>query len=279
MKVVQTVKQVRTQIDRARKAKKKVALVPTMGALHEGHMALIERARKAADYVAVSLFLNPAQFGHGEDFAEYPKTPKTDLNLLRKGKADLVFTPKNSEIYPKSFVTYVVQEKLTEKLCGISRPTHFRGVLTVVLKLFNIFQPDSALFGQKDYQQLICIKKMVENLNKRIKIISVPTVRESDGLAYSSRNSMLDAIARKNATCLYRALLSMKQTCRRGEKRASVLVRRGRETIEETPQASVDYLTIVDKESLKELTSVKKGAIAMGAVYLAGTRLIDNLLF
>lgn len=278
MKVVQTVKQVRSQIDRARKAKKKIALVPTMGALHDGHMALVERARKSADFVAVSVFLNPAQFGADEDLNRYPKTLKKDLAMLKRARVHLTFTPKTSEIYPKGFETYVVQENLTERLCGLSRPGHFRGVLTVLLKLFNIFQPDVALFGLKDYQQLICIKKMAEDLDKRIKIIGVPTVRESDGLACSSRNAMLGPIPRQNATCLYRALLGMKQAYRRGEKRVSVLKRRGCEIIEETPQARVDYLTIVNKETLQKTTSVKKGAIAMGAVYLDDTRLIDNLV-
>jgi len=279
MKVVQTVKQVRSQIDKARNARKQIALIPTMGALHDGHMALVDRARKSADYVAVSIFLNPTQFGPGEDLDRYPKTLKRDLAKLKKAKVHLAFTPKPSEIYPKGFETYVVQEKLTERLCGLSRPGHFRGVLTVVLKLFNIFQPDVALFGQKDYQQLVCIKKMVADLDESVKIIAVPTVRESDGLACSSRNEMLDPIARKNATCLYRALLSMKQAYRRGERRASVLKRRGREIIEETPQARVDYLTIVDKENLEEMSSVKKGAIAVGAVYMVDTRLIDNVSF
>jgi len=278
LKSVKAVSAVRKAAEAARKAKKRIALVPTMGALHEGHLALIRKARKVADFVVVSIFVNPTQFGPGEDFKAYPRDLKGDLVKCKKARVNLVFNPPASELYGKDFATYVVQEQYTEKLCGLSRPGHFRGVLTVVMKLLNIVQPDTAVFGQKDYQQLICIKKMVDDLGLTVKIVSGATVREQDGLAVSSRNEYLDPIARRNAVCLYRALLSIKSGHRRGEKRLSVLLRRAREVIEATPQASIDYLTIVDKETLNELRSLKKGGVAMGAVYLDGTRLIDNLI-
>ena len=277
MKVIETIKAVRKELEGVRKAKKTVALVPTMGALHAGHLALIQQARSVSKYVAVSIFVNPTQFAPGEDFEKYSRPIKADLEKCRQAKVDLVFTPAKSELYAPDFVTYVCQERLTERLCGLSRPTHFRGVLTVVLKLFNIFQPDAAVFGLKDYQQYICVRKMAQDFHSQTKVVGVNTVRESDGLALSSRNQYLDPIARKNATCLYRALLTIKSSAKRGDKRAASLIRKGRELIEETPQTIVDYLTIVDKDTLEEVNTVNKGAVAMGAIYIAGTRLIDNL--
>jgi pantoate--beta-alanine ligase len=254
-----------------------VGFVPTMGYLHEGHLALVKQARMANSTVIVSIYVNPTQFGPKEDFGAYPRDLNRDLEMLRKGGTDIVFVPSDGEMYPPEFSSWVDVEKVTERLEGAARPGHFRGVATVVAKLFNIVQPSRAYFGQKDAQQVIVIKRMVADLNMGTEVVVVPTVRESDGLAMSSRNIYLSPKERQAATILFKALTLARQLRRGGEKDAEEIRRQMTSLIQKEPLAQIDYISIADAGTLEELNLLDRPAVASLAVRISKTRLIDNL--
>ena len=255
-----------------------VGFVPTMGYLHEGHLSLIRQARAENKSLVVSIFVNPTQFGHGEDFDKYPRNSERDLTLLKKEGVDIVFMPSVSEMYPAQFDSWVVVDKLTEVLEGASRPGYFQGVTTVVAKLFNIVKPNRAYFGQKDAQQAIVIKKMVADLNMNLEIITAPTVREPDGLAMSSRNAYLSPEERQAAVVLYQALGLAQKLWAQGETDAEKLRQEMLALIQKQPLAQVDYVSIADTETLDELDRVKPPALVSLAVRIGKTRLIDNVV-
>jgi pantoate--beta-alanine ligase len=255
-----------------------VGLVPTMGYLHEGHLVLVRQARQENESVVVSIFVNPTQFAPHEDFKSYPRDTERDLALLEAERVDVVFMPDVEEMYPKGFGTCVDVEGVTERLEGASRPTHFRGVATVVIKLFNIIEPDRAYFGQKDAQQALVIKKMVADLNMDIEIVAVPTVREPDGLALSSRNIYLSPEERQAALALWEVLNLAQRLHSQGERDASKLRHTIRALIESEPRAKIDYISIADAESLEELEHIDCPALVSLAVWIGNTRLIDNVI-
>jgi pantoate--beta-alanine ligase len=254
-----------------------VGFVPTMGFLHEGHLALVKQARMENSAVVVSIYVNPAQFGPREDLRAYPRDINRDLALLRGEEVDIVFVPSDDEMYPSEFSSWVDVEKIAERLEGASRPGHFRGVATVVAKLFNIVQPSRAYFGQKDAQQVVVIKRMVADLNMGIEVVVVPTVRESDGLAMSSRNIYLERKERQAATVLFKALTLARQLGLGGEKDAEEIRRQMASLIRKEPLARSDYVSIADAETLEELSLLDRPALASLAVRIGKTRLIDNL--
>ncbi|MER3420693.1 MAG: pantoate--beta-alanine ligase [Chloroflexota bacterium] len=255
-----------------------LGFVPTMGYLHEGHLALVRRARAECPSVVVSIFVNPTQFGPREDFARYPRDPERDLALLEKEGVDLVFMPEAAEMYPPGFDTWVEVGTITRRLEGRARPGHFRGVATVVCKLFNIVQPRRAYFGEKDAQQLRVVRKMVRDLDMPIEIVPVPTVREPDGLALSSRNVYLSPDERRQALALSAALRLAQELVAQGERRAAVLRARMRRRIRQEPDARIDYVSVADAETLEELTVVDRPALVSLAVRIGATRLIDNVV-
>jgi len=255
-----------------------VGFVPTMGYLHEGHLALIRWARTENPSLVVSLFVNPTQFDPQEDFSQYPRDPERDFGLLEKERADIVFMPSVDEMYPPRFNSWVEVGRLTERLEGASRPGHFRGVTTVVAKLFNIIQPTRAYFGQKDAQQVVVIKKMVAELNMNLEIVTVPTMREGDGLAMSSRNTYLNPEEREVATVLYQAISLAQKLWVRGETNAQVIRQQMLTLIRKEPLAAIDYISIADTETLDELDTVKSPALVSLAVKIGNTRLIDNVV-
>jgi pantoate--beta-alanine ligase len=255
-----------------------VGLVPTMGYLHEGHLSLVRRARVENHSLVVSIFVNPTQFGPQEDFRSYPRDTKRDLALLEREDTDVVFMPSAEEMYPPRFNSWVEVGGVTERLEGASRPGHFRGVTTICAKLFNIVQPSRAYFGQKDAQQTVVIKKMVTALNLNLEIVTLPTVREPDGLAMSSRNSYLSPSERKAALVLYHALTLAQRLWGEGEADAESIRREMRRLIQKEPQATIDYVSIADAETLDELDTVKPPALVSLAVKIGSTRLIDNIL-
>ena len=255
-----------------------IGFVPTMGYLHEGHLSLVRQAREQNPSVVTSIFVNPTQFGPKEDFSEYPRDPQNDLSMLEKEKSDVIFMPSSIEIYPPGFSSWINIEKVTERFEGKFRPNHFRGVTTVVAKLFNIVEPDRAYFGQKDAQQLLVIKKMVTDLNMNLEVVTVPTVREPDGLAMSSRNIYLNSKERKAALVLYQALTKAQQLFTKGEKNAKRLREQMIDLINEQPLASIDYVSIANAETLDELNEVNIQALVLMAVRIGKTRLIDNIM-
>jgi pantoate--beta-alanine ligase len=255
-----------------------VGFVPTMGYLHEGHLALIRWARTENSSLVVSQFVNPTQFGPEEDFSQYPRNPEHDLALLTKERVDIVFMPSEDEMYPPRFNSWVEVGKITERLEGASRPGHFRGVTTVVAKLFNIIQPTRAYFGQKDAQQVVVIKKMVAELNMNLEIVTVPTMREGDGLAMSSRNTYLNPEEREVATVLYQAISLAQKLWVQGETDAQAIRQQMLTLIRKEPLAAIDYISIADTETLDELDTVKSPALVSLAVKIGNTRLIDNVV-
>ncbi len=275
MKVVETInemKQVRQQLAEP------VGFVPTMGYLHEGHISLVRGARAENASVVVSIFVNPTQFGPREDFASYPRDTQRDLALLKKRKTDIVFMPSAVEMYPPQFDSWVEVSKVTERLEGASRPTHFRGVTTVVAKLFNIVQPSKAYFGQKDAQQAFVIRKMAIDLNMNLEVVTLPTVREPDGLAMSSRNIYLNPEERQAAVVLYQALSLAQQLWSQGEKNAEKIRQEMIGLIQKQPLANIDYISIADNETLEELDTIKPKTLVSMAVKIGKTRLIDNIV-
>jgi pantoate--beta-alanine ligase len=273
MKVVKTIAEFRKL---RQKLAGPVGFVPTMGYLHEGHLSLVRHARAENSSVVASIFVNPTQFGPREDFKAYPRDTEHDLALLEKEKTDVVFMPEAAEMYPEGFSTWVDVEKITERLEGASRHGHFRGVTTVVAKLFNIVEPDTTYFGQKDAQQAIVIRKMASDLNMDLRVVTLPTVREPDGLAMSSRNTYLSPEQRQAATVLFRALSLARQYHDNGEKDAAKIRREMTALILQEPLANVDYVSIADNETLEELDMVKVPALVSMAVKIGNTRLIDN---
>jgi len=255
-----------------------LGFVPTMGYLHEGHLSLVRHARSENTSVAASIFVNPTQFGPQEDFKSYPRNYERDLAMLEKEGADIVFMPSVDKMYPPQFNSWVEVEKITERLEGASRPGHFKGVTTIVAKLFNIVQPTRAYFGQKDAQQLAAIKKMVTDLNMNLEIISVPTVREPDGLAMSSRNTYLSPEQRQAAVVLYQALTLAQRSWSQGERNAESLRQEMLTLIKKQPLANIDYVSIADIETMDELDKVNPPALISLAVKIGSTRLIDNLV-
>ena len=262
----------------ARRSGKRVGFVPTMGALHQGHLSLARTAHSQSDIVVVSIFVNPKQFGPNEDFEKYPRNLKADSAMLEAEKVDYLFCPPVEEMYPAGACTWVTVEEISERLDGRSRPGHFRGVTTVVSKLFNIVQPDLAFFGQKDAAQAAIICKMVADLNIDVKIVVCPIVREPDGLAMSSRNVYLGPEQRKQATVLYRALMRVQLLSDRGERDATRLAAAGREVIGEEPSVRLDYLEVVDPDTLEAVASTSRGALVAVAAFVGATRLIDNII-
>jgi pantoate--beta-alanine ligase len=275
MQVVKTITEIRAL---RQNLKGSVGFVPTMGFLHEGHLALVRRAKAENSVVAVSIYVNPTQFGPREDFGAYPRDLDRDLGLLRKEGTDIVFVPLDDEMYPPGFSSWVDVEKVTEPLEGATRPGHFRGVATVVAKLFHIVQPTRAYFGQKDAQQAVVIKRMVTDLDMSLEVVIVPTVRERDGLAMSSRNVYLSPKERQAATVLFKALMLARQLRKAGEKDAEKIRRQMTECIRKEPLARIDYVSIADTERLEELDLLERPALASLAVKIGKTRLIDNIL-
>ena len=276
--IATTVADTRSAVAAARKAGRRIGFVPTMGALHAGHAALIRASRAETDFTVVSIFVNPTQFGPNEDYSRYPRTLDADRQLCAQVGTDLIFAPTAEEMYPPDVRTTVEVGSLGEVLCGASRPGHFRGVATVVLKLFNIVQPDFAYFGQKDAQQVAIIRRMTADLNLPVRIRVIPTVREADGLAMSSRNRYLDPGQRLNATCLDRALKKVDQLFANGERRVPVLEAAMAGIVAATPGARLDYARVVDANTLDTIAAVDRPALAALAVYFGATRLIDNSL-
>lgn len=275
--IIETVKELREYLAGQRAAGKTVGFVPTMGFLHEGHLSLIREAKAENDVVVVSDFVNPTQFGPNEDFESYPRNIERDTELALSAGADVIFYPSVSEMYPPESSTYVeVEGNITRVLCGASRPTHFRGVTTVVNKLFNIVEPNKAYFGQKDAQQVAVLTKMVKDLHMDIELIICPIVREPDGLAMSSRNTYLSAEERKQAVILNQALKKAKNAFANGEKDVVKLTGIITDKINEMPLAVIDYVSILDFPSLKPIITIEKDALAAVAVKFGKTRLIDN---
>lgn len=278
IKIVNTVEQVREEVRSWRKEGLSVGLVPTMGFLHEGHKSLIDKAVEENDKVVVSVFVNPTQFGPNEDFESYPRDMEKDAALCEGAGAAFIFHPEPSDMYLDGYSTFVDMDTLTKGLCGKTRPTHFRGVCTVVSKLFNIVCPDKAYFGQKDAQQLAVIKHMVRDLNFGLEIVGCPIIREDDGLAKSSRNTYLNSDERKAATVLNKALAAGKEAVLAGEKDASKVKGIITDIIEKEPLAKIDYVEIVDWNNLEETDSTEGDILTAIAVYIGKTRLIDNFI-
>jgi len=278
MEVAKTIEKVRSLVKIARSRGEKIGLVPTMGALHIGHISLIEAAVKDCDFVIVSIFVNPTQFGPGEDFEKYPRPLEADLEICKKAAVDVVFMPSPEQMYPAENITWVNVEKLTEPLCGMSRPGHFRGVTTVCTKLFNIVAPDVAYFGQKDAQQAIVIKRMVADLNMPLEIVICPTVREPNGLAVSSRNQYLTAQQKKDAANIYKSL----QTCRNlidaGTRETGQIIAEMLQILQQIPSGQIEYVSIVDAETLESIDTIAGKVLAAVAVKVGPARLIDNIL-
>ncbi len=279
MEVAKTIEPVRSLVKAARSGGKKIGLVPTMGALHVGHISLIETAVKECDFVVVSIFVNPTQFGPGEDFEEYPRPLDADLEICIKAGTDVVFAPTPEQMYPEENLTWVNVEKLTESLCGQLRPGHFRGVTTVCTKLFNIVAPDIAYFGQKDAQQAIVIRRMVADLNMPLEIIICPTVREPNGLAVSSRNKYLTEQQKKDAANIYKSLQKCRQMIDAGVKETTEIITEMRKILQRVPSIEIEYISIVDAETLRNIDHITGKILAAVAVRIGPARLIDNILF
>lgn len=278
MKICTTIHEIRSTSRALRREGKRLGFVPTMGALHAGHLSLVRAARAASGVVAASIFVNPTQFGPNEDLAKYPRSFERDCELLEQEGVELLFAPSVEEMYPARAVTWVTVEGLSDKLDGRSRPGHFRGVATVVAKLFNAVEPDAAFFGQKDAAQVAIIHRMVRDLNLPVEIVVCPIVRESDGLAMSSRNAYLDPAQRKQALVLHRSLLRAQQLAASGERDAAKLISAGREEFSREASVRLDYFEIVDPNTLDPVDDISQGALVAVAAFVGSTRLIDNIL-
>lgn len=279
MKIAATINEVRAQVKQWRQEGKTVGLVPTMGYLHEGHESLIKKAVEQNDAVVVSVFVNPMQFGPTEDLASYPRDLDADAKLCEAAGANLIFHPEPEEMYDEGFCSFVDMNGLTNALCGLSRPVHFRGVCTVVNKLFNIVQPDRAYFGEKDAQQLAVVKRMVRDLNMDIEIVGCPIIREADGLAKSSRNTYLSPESRKSAVILSKSIFMGKKMIEDGERNAETVKTAMRELINSVPLTDIDYIEIVDVNTMKSLDVIQGEILCAIAVNVGGeARLIDNFM-
>lgn len=278
MKPIKTIEEMRAFRYAARKSGKRLGLVPTMGALHEGHLSLVRAARDTSDIVVVSIFVNPTQFGPNEDFAKYPRNLEKDSEMLEREQVDVIFTPSVNDMYPAGAVTWVTVEGMSDRLCGRSRPGHFRGVTTVVAKLFHIIEADAAFFGQKDAAQVAIIRRMVRDLNMPVEIEVGATVREPDGLALSSRNAYLSPQERKSAQVLHRSLQRAQELFDQGEPYSEKLIVAGKQEFGGEPKARLDYFEIVDPDSLESISSISNRALIAVAAFIGNTRLIDNII-
>lgn len=278
MQVIRKIKEMQASSDRLRREGKSIGLVPTMGYLHKGHLSLVRKAKALSDAVVVSIFVNPTQFVPGEDFERYPRDEEGDKAKLEAEGVDFLFIPERDEMYPPKYQTYVEVTEVSKGLCGDFRPGHFRGVATVVTKLFNIVKPHLAVFGEKDFQQLLVIKRMVEDLNFDIEIISGTLIREEDGIAMSSRNAYLSPENREKGLMLSRSLVKGRISFESGERRASALCKTVKEGIESVGEISIQYVEIRDAETLERIERVNKPAVIALAAIVGGVRLIDNII-
>jgi pantoate--beta-alanine ligase len=278
LKICTTIHEMRAASRAVRRAGKRLGFVPTMGALHQGHISLVQAARVSSDVVVASIFVNPTQFGPNEDLAKYPRSFDRDCEMLEREGVELLFAPPVEEMYPPGAMTWITVEGLSDKLDGRSRPGHFRGVTTVVAKLFHAVEPDAAFFGQKDAAQVAIIRRMVRDLNMAVEIVVCPIVREADGLAMSSRNAYLDPEQRKQALVLHRSLLRVQELAEEGERDAGRLLAAGREKFAQEKSVRLDYFELVDPDTLDPVENVSSGALVAVAAYVGGTRLIDNIL-
>ena len=279
MKIVTTIAEAKEQIKEWRSQGLSVGLVPSMGYLHEGHASLMKEALKQMDKVAVSVFVNPTQFGPGEDYDSYPRDLDHDIAICEEQGVDLIFHPSVEEMYGKNYNTYVTMETLGDELCGKSRPIHFRGVCTVVTKLFNIITPDKAFFGQKDAQQLAIIKRMVKDLNMNLEVVGCPIIREDDGLAKSSRNTYLSPEERQAALILSKTIFMGQEMVKNGERDVKTLLDAMKANIETEPLAKIDYVEVVDGETMQKVEKIEESVLVAMAVYIGSTRLIDNFMY
>lgn len=278
MKTIENISRMSTLVKMMKKESKSIGFVPTMGYLHEGHLSLVRAAKKHTDVVVMSIFVNPTQFGPKEDFEKYPKDLRRDEELARDAGVDVIFHPSSIDMYPEGYASYVTVEKLTDTLCGASRPGHFKGVATVVTKLFNIVKPDVAYFGQKDMQQALIIKKMASDLNMGIDIKIMPILRESDGLAMSSRNMYLSESERRDSVILNQSLKQAESVIKHGEKDARKVIKSVEDIIKQKPSARIDYVRIVDTRDLKDIKVISGEIMIAIAVFFGQTRLIDNTI-
>jgi pantoate--beta-alanine ligase len=278
MITTKSIAKIKKLVKKSKKNDKTIGFVPTMGALHKGHLSLVNKAKKESDYLVVSIFINPLQFGPSEDFKKYPRNIKKDKQLLKKHQVNLLFYPQADKIYTPDFSTFVQEKKISKKLCGKSRPGHFQGVTTIVTKLFNIVQPDLSYFGQKDYQQALIIKKIAKDLNFATKIKIAPTIREKDKLALSSRNAYLSRKERKESRAIYRALTQAKKMIKGKEKNPKIIIKEMKKIITKEPAAKIDYIEIRKAENLEKIKTIKGKAFIGVAVYFGKTRLIDNII-
>lgn len=278
MQIIKSIKKIQDFIRQQKKRNRTIGLVPTMGYLHEGHLSLVKQAKKDNHICIMSIFVNPTQFGPKEDFKKYPRNLKRDVALAKKVGVDVIFYPKLAEMYPENYLTSIFVEKLSNILCGKSRPGHFMGVATIVTKLFNIISPDVSYFGQKDAQQAIIIKKLIQDLNMQTKIKIMPIVRDKDGLALSSRNIYLNKKQRNEAPILYKSLLEAKSLIKNGQKNASRIISMIRKIIAENSSGVIDYVSIIDLENLEPVVIINKKVLILLAVWFGKTRLIDNII-
>jgi pantoate--beta-alanine ligase len=278
MRIIRTIAETRAVLRKLRSGGRSIGLVPTMGALHAGHISLVRMARAQCDSVVVSIFVNPTQFGPNEDFARYPRTWEADCALLERERVDLIFAPAPEEMYPNGATTFVEVAELSDRLDGASRPGHFRGVATVVAKLFQIVQPEKAYFGQKDAAQVAVLRRMVRDLNFDLELVVCPIVREPDGLALSSRNRYLSGEERKQALVLGRVLRHVEEQTTRGTTDSGQLIREALTIFAEEQKVRVDYCKIVDPDTLQDVADTRAGALAAVAAFVGTTRLIDNML-
>ena len=278
MQIISNIQETKALIKKWQRYGSRVGFVPTMGYLHEGHQSLIEASIKENDKTVVSIFVNPLQFGPKEDLANYPRDLQGDSDLCESLGVDLIFIPSAQEIYVKDFCTYVDMENITNELCGKSRPGHFRGVCTVVNKLFNIITPDRAYFGQKDAQQLAVVKRMVRDLNMDVEVIGCPIVREADGLAKSSRNAYLNPQERKAALILSKAIFEGERLIKEGERNVWIVIKAMQDIIATEPMAKIDYIEMVDNNSIESINFIEDTVLVAMAVYIGNTRLIDNFI-
>ena len=278
MKIIDTVKKMQAFSNRMRQERRIVGFIPTMGYLHEGHLSLVRIARKRADVVVMSIYVNPPQFGPNEDLEKYPRDFQRDEALAGEEGVDVIFFPSDREMYPRGFLTTVTVHGITEVLCGASRPHHFQGVTTICAKLFHAVLPHFAVFGQKDYQQYVVIKRMVEDLNFNLEIIMGPIVREPDGLALSSRNTYLSPEERNDALALQEALKTAEKMVKQGERRTGPLIQEMSTLLESGKNIKIDYVKIVDPDHLNDLEMIQDRAVAALAVFAGKTRLIDNII-
>ena len=278
MQIVKSILEMQRICRELRRENRVLGFVPTMGALHEGHLSLVRRARAECEAVAASIFVNPLQFGPGEDFGKYPRTFEQDCRYLEAERVEILFAPEAAEMYPEGAVTTVTVSSIGDRLDGASRPGHFTGVATVVAKLFHVVSPERAYFGQKDAAQLAVLRQMVRDLNFEVELVGCAIVRDADGLALSSRNKYLGPREREHALVLHRTLLRIEHMIAKGERRSHALMQGGLESLRAVPEVRMDYLAIVDANSLLPVTSVETGTLVAIAAYVGQTRLIDNFL-